>query len=216
MFEEKFPIFEFVSHLFMGALEKYIPKVFHHFRERDFNSHMWLFQWMESLFLYSFPFRIVVRIWDYIFTKGILGCIDVGLAVLYKYRHLLLQMDIAQLALFFNEKMKNIIPFKYQGKPTEKKKARTLSQLFPATQNSAEQGDEAYSLYLEADALIQLARKMRIPTKEIYHMAQQFLSKNQHLINNECVRTLYEGISAPFEAPKKEHQPQQISDFTKC
>jgi hypothetical protein len=42
----------------------------------------WLFKWFETLYLYSLPLPIAVRVWDYLIVKGITGMFNIGLAFL--------------------------------------------------------------------------------------------------------------------------------------
>jgi len=50
----------------MSEFERKIKDLFEHFKEEGIDPSLYLTKWISTFFLYSFPFGIVFRLWDYI------------------------------------------------------------------------------------------------------------------------------------------------------
>lgn len=92
MFEEGFPLFYLLRYIFNKRIEKKLNKLYQHFKDQNLEDITWMFQWLETLYLYSMPFQIVVRIWDYITIQGLKGIIDIGMAFLHIFKNDLYKM----------------------------------------------------------------------------------------------------------------------------
>lgn len=55
---------------------------------------MWIIQWLLSLFLYTFPFALCIRIWDNILAHGSYYMFQVTIAILKLTKDDLLQLDM--------------------------------------------------------------------------------------------------------------------------
>ncbi|GER40111.1 Ypt/Rab-GAP domain of gyp1p superfamily protein [Striga asiatica] len=64
----------------------YLPKLGEHFAQEMINPSMYASQWFITVFSYSFPFHLALRIWDVFLFEGVKIVFKVGLALL-KYCH---------------------------------------------------------------------------------------------------------------------------------
>ncbi|EFJ27331.1 hypothetical protein SELMODRAFT_231859 [Selaginella moellendorffii] len=63
-------------------VREYIPKLGAHFEEEMINPSMYASQWFITVFSYSFPFPLALRIWDVFLYEGVKIVFRVGLALL--------------------------------------------------------------------------------------------------------------------------------------
>lgn len=75
---------------YLFQLEKlvldHLPKLGEHFSEQMINPSMYASQWFITVFSYSFPFPLALRIWDVFLYEGMKIVFQVGLALL-RYCH---------------------------------------------------------------------------------------------------------------------------------
>lgn len=64
---------------------------------------MWIWKWILTQFIYSFPFEIVIKFWDYIFSTDIFGNLTLGLAILQHYEKLIMAYDFSEISQFFRD-----------------------------------------------------------------------------------------------------------------
>ncbi|KAL0291818.1 UNVERIFIED_CONTAM: EVI5-like protein [Sesamum calycinum] len=67
-------------------VKEYLPKLGEHFAQEMINPSMYASQWFITVFSYSFPFHLALRIWDVFLFEGVKIVFKVGLALL-KYCH---------------------------------------------------------------------------------------------------------------------------------
>ncbi|KAL0454581.1 UNVERIFIED_CONTAM: EVI5-like protein [Sesamum latifolium] len=67
-------------------VKEHLPKLGEHFAKEMINPSMYASQWFITVFSYSFPFHLALRIWDVFLFEGAIIIFKVGLAVL-KYCH---------------------------------------------------------------------------------------------------------------------------------
>lgn len=67
-------------------VKEQLPKLGAHFEEEMINPSMYASQWFITVFSYSFPFPLALRIWDVFLSEGVKIVFKVGLALL-KYCH---------------------------------------------------------------------------------------------------------------------------------
>ncbi|KAL8527687.1 hypothetical protein ACS0TY_005505 [Phlomoides rotata] len=63
-----------------------LPKLGEHFAQEMINPSMYASQWFITVFSYSFPFHLALRIWDVFLFEGVKIVFQVGIALL-KYCH---------------------------------------------------------------------------------------------------------------------------------
>ncbi|XP_038970645.1 EVI5-like protein isoform X2 [Phoenix dactylifera] len=71
---------------FEQLVKEHSPKLGQHFSEEMINPSMYASQWFITLFSYSFPFPLALRIWDVFLFEGVKVVFKVGLALL-KFCH---------------------------------------------------------------------------------------------------------------------------------
>ncbi|GAA0140114.1 GTPase-activating protein [Lithospermum erythrorhizon] len=71
---------------FENLVKAFLPKLGEHFSEEMINPSMYASQWFITVFAYSFPFPLAIRIWDVFLSEGVIIVFKVGLALL-KYCH---------------------------------------------------------------------------------------------------------------------------------
>ncbi|KAJ1380797.1 Rab-GTPase-TBC domain [Sesbania bispinosa] len=71
---------------FERLVREHLPKLGEHFSREMINPSMYASQWFITVFSYSFPFHLALRIWDVFLYEGVKIVFKVGLALL-KYCH---------------------------------------------------------------------------------------------------------------------------------
>lgn len=71
---------------FDRLVKEHLPKLGEHFAQEMINPSMYASQWFITVFSYSFPFHLALRIWDVFLFEGVKVVFKVGLALL-KYCH---------------------------------------------------------------------------------------------------------------------------------
>ncbi|XP_058778857.1 uncharacterized protein LOC131652887 [Vicia villosa] len=71
---------------FERLVREHLPKLGEHFSQEMINPSMYASQWFITVFSYSFPFHLALRIWDVFLYEGVKIVFKVGLALL-KYCH---------------------------------------------------------------------------------------------------------------------------------
>lgn len=93
MFEESLPL----MHVFIAIFEKkfllVLPKLYAHFQENLLDSMMWVWKWIITVFLYSFPMEIVAKLWDYLLVNKGCSIISLSLAIAAYYEKDFIQCD---------------------------------------------------------------------------------------------------------------------------
>ncbi|KAL8137407.1 hypothetical protein V2J09_003408 [Rumex salicifolius] len=67
---------------FDRLVKEHLPKLGEHFTEEMINPSMYASQWFITVFSYSFPFHLALRIWDVFLYEGVKVIFRVGLALL--------------------------------------------------------------------------------------------------------------------------------------
>ncbi|CAN6809318.1 unnamed protein product [Brassica oleracea] len=65
-----------------SLVKELIPKLGEHFTQEMINPSMYASQWFITVFSYSFPFPLALRIWDVFLSEGVKIVFKVGLALL--------------------------------------------------------------------------------------------------------------------------------------
>lgn len=67
---------------FEQLVKEHLPKLGQHFSEEMINPSMYASQWFITVYSYSFPFPLTLRIWDVFLFEGVKIVFQVGLALL--------------------------------------------------------------------------------------------------------------------------------------
>ncbi|KAL8195381.1 hypothetical protein R6Q57_025784 [Mikania cordata] len=84
--QEELPLVQQYLFQFDLLMREYMPKLGEHFTQETINPSIYGSQWFITVFSYSFPFHLDLRIWDVFLYEGVKIVFKVGLALL-KYCH---------------------------------------------------------------------------------------------------------------------------------
>ncbi|GMH20689.1 hypothetical protein Nepgr_022530 [Nepenthes gracilis] len=76
------PLVQQYLYQFDHLVSEYLPKLGEHFSQEMINPSMYASQWFITVFSYSFPFHLALRIWDIFLYEGVKIIFKVGLALL--------------------------------------------------------------------------------------------------------------------------------------
>ncbi len=130
LFEKGFPLLEFYTFIFYQLLEAEHTALFDHIKQQQIPDLLWLFKWILTIFLYSFPQKQVVRIWDFIMVRGLFSVIQVAISIV-KF----LEKDILNLDTFGIDQL-----FKHLKGEVQKPKSQSLQENTPAFSKSRQMG----------------------------------------------------------------------------
>lgn len=93
-------------HQFQVLLAQQCPRLDAHFNNHSIHTAMYASQWYLTLFAYSFPISLVLRIWDLVFAEGAVETITrVAVAIMQKNEEILLEMDdFEQLMMYLSSR----------------------------------------------------------------------------------------------------------------
>ena len=97
MYAPGLPRFSEVMHIFNILCREAVPKLAAHFDAFGVDHAMYASQWFMTLFSYSFPFDVVMRVWDMFLFEGWKVVYRVALAVLKLSEKELVLMDFEEL-----------------------------------------------------------------------------------------------------------------------
>ncbi|KAL3723455.1 hypothetical protein ACJRO7_035612 [Eucalyptus globulus] len=86
LYMEGLPLVQQYLFQFDQLVKGHLPKLGEHFSDEMINPSMYASQWFITVFAYSFPFHLALRIWDVFLFEGVKIVFKVGLALL-KYCH---------------------------------------------------------------------------------------------------------------------------------
>ncbi|XP_020702556.1 ecotropic viral integration site 5 protein homolog isoform X2 [Dendrobium catenatum] len=82
---------------FEQLVKEHLPKLGQHFSEEMINPSMYASQWFITVYSYSFPFPLALRIWDVFLYEGVKIVFQVGLALLTVCQNNLLKLAFEKL-----------------------------------------------------------------------------------------------------------------------
>lgn len=82
---------------FDHLVKEYLPKLGEHFTQEMINPSMYASQWFITVFSYSFPFHLALRIWDVFLCEGVKVVFRVGLALLKSCQDELVKLPFEKL-----------------------------------------------------------------------------------------------------------------------
>lgn len=91
---------------FERLLEDREPALYCHLRRRNVGPQLYATQWFLTLFAHRFPLQLVLRVYDLVFSEGLVSILKFGLVLMQHNRDALLEMkDMSQLTTFLKEKV---------------------------------------------------------------------------------------------------------------
>ncbi|OEL17247.1 hypothetical protein BAE44_0021736 [Dichanthelium oligosanthes] len=82
LYQAGLPLVQQYLSMFEKLVMEHMPKLGQHFVEEMINPSMYASQWFITVFSYSFPFHLTLRVWDVFLYEGIKVVFQVGLALL--------------------------------------------------------------------------------------------------------------------------------------
>ncbi|CAL4998615.1 unnamed protein product [Urochloa decumbens] len=82
LYQPGLPLVQQYLSQFEKLVMEHMPKLGQHFVEEMINPSMYASQWFITVFSYSFPFHLTLRVWDVFLYEGIKVVFQVGLALL--------------------------------------------------------------------------------------------------------------------------------------
>jgi len=101
LFERGFPLLDFYSFIFYELLEAEMPALHEHIKQQQIPDPLWLYKWFLTVFLYSFPPKYVVRIWDFVIVRELLSPIQVALGVVKFLEKDMMNLDTMGIDMLF-------------------------------------------------------------------------------------------------------------------
>jgi len=81
-YSDKFPLYHQFVYQFDRLFESKIPKLKYHFDQIGYPAPVWLQKWFMTLFLYSFPMKLCIRLWDNLLVEGLTLIFKFPLAIM--------------------------------------------------------------------------------------------------------------------------------------
>lgn len=81
-YTDNFPMLDFYMHVFEVYFHKKMKKIAAVFENVDMPQECWISKWFQTLFVHILPERMLIRIWDLIFAKGLKSIISIALSIL--------------------------------------------------------------------------------------------------------------------------------------
>ena len=78
-----------------------LPELYSHFQDMNFPDLLWVHKWFQTVFLYSFPFKFCIRVWDCLLADGTKFLLQVSLALVSLASDELLALDFGGINEYF-------------------------------------------------------------------------------------------------------------------
>ncbi|KAH7688750.1 Rab6 GTPase activator GAPCenA and related TBC domain proteins protein [Dioscorea alata] len=82
LYQAGLPLVQQYLFQFEQLVKEYMPKLGEHFSQEMINPSMYASQWFITVFSYSFPFPLALRIWDVFLYEGVKIVFQIGLALI--------------------------------------------------------------------------------------------------------------------------------------
>lgn len=107
-YENGFPLLRLYCFIFYKILEKKCHKLAMHLKEIELPDSLWLTKWILTMLVYSFPFEINVKLWDFIIgNQSLFNLIKICCELIKIFEKTLLVKDCMEIADFFREIIEN-------------------------------------------------------------------------------------------------------------
>eukprot|EP01119_Soliformovum_irregulare_P001378 TRINITY_DN1109_c0_g2_i3.p1 TRINITY_DN1109_c0_g2~~TRINITY_DN1109_c0_g2_i3.p1 ORF type:complete len:798 (-),score=245.78 TRINITY_DN1109_c0_g2_i3:36-2429(-) len=100
VWRECFPGLKKCFWVLQSLLESNVPRLHEYMKLKDLRPSMYSTQWFLTLYIYNFPFPLVLRIWDILLFEGFYFMYAVALAIFKIYEEQLLKMEFEELFAF--------------------------------------------------------------------------------------------------------------------
>ena len=194
MFERDFPLLEFYTYIFYEILEEELPVLYQHLKQNQIPDLLWLFKWFLTIFLYSFPGKQVVQIWDFVMTHGLFSMIQIAVGILKVLEAEMLNLDTFGIDMLF----------KYlKGEPP----VRPKSQIIPDN-SETEPGDRRHNIQKKGTVIVNHLSQPDAENQNSIHQGHNETSEIQYGFKEFK-------INEALDFAEKVHlTPEKISSYT--
>ena len=125
-----FPKLGMYVYLLKEIIKEQLPEIYKKIKELDVQDELWLYKWLQSLFILVLPFSVVIRLWDCIFAFGLEFILNYSIAFLtYCEKGILRSNDIIDFLDCFQINFKdNLEIIKFRDKIISNAKKIHLSE----------------------------------------------------------------------------------------
>lgn len=163
-YENGFPLLRLYCYIFYKLLNKRQEKLAKYLKIIDLPDSLWLTKWILTMLVYSFPFELSIRLWDYIIaSQNLFSLIKVCLELLKSLSKHFFTKDSMEIAEFLREiiEKKQII------------------------------NDPKSEIYINPEKIIKNAKKIKISEKMIGKWAEEFINTLEKEEEKENIHLLF-------------------------
>ena len=102
-FQNNFPLLGEFIYIFRRIFQKKIAKTYIWFEECGVPDELWIHKWMQTLFLYSFPMHLCIRIWDNIISGGVTFIFQSAISIIKSIKGDLLGLELQEIRNYLDE-----------------------------------------------------------------------------------------------------------------
>ncbi|EAS00532.1 rab-GTPase-TBC domain protein (macronuclear) [Tetrahymena thermophila SB210] len=194
LFEEEFPLIQFMNFVFQREFGRKFPKLFRHFNKLKIPETMWVVQWFQTIFLNSLSLNVVCRFWDYIFYQGsIISAISISLSLIHEYNaHLIKKNELDEISQFI-QKLKQCSVQKGELRNSPCKPRPLLSPLINFLQKDTLNLEE--NIVIDPEKIIKRAQQYELSKKEIISYINEFKQLNFLYKDKPFLKKMEEAIN---------------------
>jgi TBC1 domain family member 10 len=108
LFLPHFPLLQECFFVYEELIRKRLPKLHEHLEKEQVHSSMYVSQWFLTLFVYQFPFPVILRIWDIFVLEGWKVVFRVSLAVMRLLEKELLSRSFEHLMIYLKSETETL------------------------------------------------------------------------------------------------------------
>ena len=190
-YQDQFPLYHQFVYIFTELFEERYPELKAHLDEVGMMPAVWLQKWFMTLFLYSFPMNICIRVWDNLLVEGISFMFKFPLAIMDLFQKDLLESDLEGINNLFESWNEGEIEYEPE---TIIQKARNMK----VSSEDVTELKRAYKKEMEGDKRIIL----RIPIIEESMVDNQFFrrpSQGIRQVQKPAVENIIAEVAKPME-----------------
>jgi hypothetical protein len=174
-FERNFPLLNLYHHIFYETFKQELPAMHQHFASQQIPDQLWITKWLLTLFLYSLPPIVVVRIWDFIFNENLFALVKVSVGLLK-----MIEKDIVNLdTLGFDALLRHI----------------------KGDKRKAQDGEFDFAIKeIDPEVLIKISKKVNLTNEKVSQYTLQYMTK-EGVDNNNLYYKFYSDYHRNVRSP---------------
>lgn len=92
-YTQGFPLLKYYIKIFYYYLEKRSPNLHKHLKKLQIPDEAWISKWYQTLFTIILPSHIVERVWDCLFSNGMIFLTNITIALIERFQNTLIKID---------------------------------------------------------------------------------------------------------------------------